>query len=97
VADGDDLYLWRVDKRKGMPVWKKLIAHGNYKNQQAKHVVALTRHGRQGHLRDDWNRRVEGFDFNGNELWMRDIQKDYGKFGLMWGYASSPLLYGDSL
>jgi len=31
VADGDDLYLWRVDKRKGMPVWKKLIAHGNYK------------------------------------------------------------------
>jgi outer membrane protein assembly factor BamB len=28
---------------------------------------------------------------------MRDIQKDYGRFGLNWGYASSPLLHGDSL
>ncbi|MGH9850690.1 MAG: PQQ-binding-like beta-propeller repeat protein, partial [Blastocatellia bacterium] len=27
----------------------------------------------------------------------RDIQKDYGKFGLNHGYASSPLLYQDSL
>ena len=36
---------------------------------------------------------LKGFDFSGNELWVRDIQKDYGKFGLNWGYASSPLLY----
>ena len=28
---------------------------------------------------------------------MRDIQKDYGRFGLNWGYASSPLLRGDAL
>jgi outer membrane protein assembly factor BamB len=28
---------------------------------------------------------------------MRDIQKDYGRFGLNWGYASSPLLHGDAL
>jgi outer membrane protein assembly factor BamB len=28
---------------------------------------------------------------------MRDIQKDYGRFGLNWGYASSPLMHGDSL
>jgi outer membrane protein assembly factor BamB len=40
---------------------------------------------------------LKGFDFDGNELWMREIQKDYGKFGLNWGYASSPLLYEDSL
>ena len=31
VADGDDLYLWCVDKTKGTPIWKKLIATGNYK------------------------------------------------------------------
>jgi outer membrane protein assembly factor BamB len=40
---------------------------------------------------------LKGFDFNGNELWARDIQKDYGKFGLNWGYASSPLLFENSL
>jgi outer membrane protein assembly factor BamB len=35
---------------------------------------------------------IRAFDFAGKELWMRDIQKDYGRFGLNWGYANSPLL-----
>ena len=40
---------------------------------------------------------LKAFDFAGKELWTRDIQKDYGRFGLNWGYASSPLLLEDSL
>jgi outer membrane protein assembly factor BamB len=40
---------------------------------------------------------LKGFDFAGNEMWGREIQKEYGKFGLNWGYASSPVLYEDSL
>ncbi len=36
---------------------------------------------------------LKAFDFDGKELWARDIQKDYGRFGLNWGYGSSPLLY----
>ena len=40
---------------------------------------------------------VKGFDFAGHELWVRDIQKDYGQFGLNWGYGSSPLLFEDAL
>ena len=40
---------------------------------------------------------LKAFDFSGKELWMRDIQKEYGRFGLNWGYGSSPMLLGDSL
>lgn len=40
---------------------------------------------------------LKGFDFGGKELWSRDIQKDYGQFGMNWGYASSPLLFEDAL
>jgi outer membrane protein assembly factor BamB len=40
---------------------------------------------------------LKAFDFDGREVWGRDIQKDYGRFGLNWGYGSSPLLHGDSL
>ena len=40
---------------------------------------------------------LRAFDFKGNELWMRDIQKDYGRFGLNWGYANSPLLIDGDL
>ena len=39
----------------------------------------------------------KAFDFDGKEIWARDLQADYGKFGLNWGYASSPLLRADGL
>lgn len=97
VADGGNLYLWCVDKAKGEPLWKKLIASGNYQiNKQnmsspspvtdGTAVFAMTGVG-----------VLKAFDFAGNQLWVRDIQQDYGKFGLNWGYAASPLLYGDGL
>jgi outer membrane protein assembly factor BamB len=40
---------------------------------------------------------VKAFDMKGREIWKRDLQKDYGKFGLGFGYASSPLLHENSL
>jgi outer membrane protein assembly factor BamB len=40
---------------------------------------------------------LKGFDFDGKELWSRNIQAEYGRFGLNWGYASSPLLRGNAL
>jgi outer membrane protein assembly factor BamB len=39
------------------------------------------------------NGKVVTLDMDGNEVWRRDLQEDYGAFGLNWGYASSPLLY----
>jgi len=30
-------------------------------------------------------------DFSGQELWRRDLAKDYGKFAINWIYGSSPL------
>jgi hypothetical protein len=43
------------------------------------------------------NGALKGFTVDGRELWARDLQKDYGAFGLQWGYGSSPLLEGDVL
>ena len=40
---------------------------------------------------------LKAFDFGGKEIWARDLQKEYGPFGLNWGYASSPLLHKDHL
>jgi outer membrane protein assembly factor BamB len=34
---------------------------------------------------------------DGKEVWQRDIQAEYGKFGLNHGYASTPLLQGERL
>jgi outer membrane protein assembly factor BamB len=97
VADGDDLFIWCVDRAKGTALWKKQLGSGNVKMRKQNMsspspvtdgagVYVLTGTG-----------ILKGFDFSGKELWSRDIQKDYGAFGLNWGYASSPLLFEDSL
>jgi len=96
-ANKNDLYLWAVDKKSGSVLWKKFLSGGNHMMRKqnmsspspvtdGKSVCVMTGTG-----------ILKSFDFKGNQLWERDIQKDYGKFGLNWGYASSPLLFEDSL
>lgn len=38
-----------------------------------------------------------GFDYEGNPLWSRDIEKEYGNLALQFGYSNSPLLYDGKL
>ena len=97
VAEGDDLSLWCVDRAKGTVLWKRALGGGNVKMR--KHNMSSPSPVTDG--RAVWVMTGTGvlksFDFEGRELWTRDIQKDYGEFGLQWGYASSPLLHEDAL
>lgn len=97
VADGGELYLWALDRAQGAVLWKQRLGGGDVKMRKqnmstpspvtdGRHVWAMTGTG-----------VLKAFDFSGKELWARDIPKDYGAFGLQWGYGSSPLLHEDSL
>jgi outer membrane protein assembly factor BamB len=97
VAEGDNLALWCVDKNKGEVLWKQPLGAGNVKMR--KHNMASpspVTDGRNVYVITGTG-ILKSFDFSGKELWTRDIQKEYGTFGLNWGYASSPLLFEDSL
>ncbi len=97
VADGDNLALWAVDKTKGEVLWKQSLGAGNVKMR--KHNMSSpspVTDGRAVYVMTGTG-FLKAFDFAGKELWTRDIQKEYGAFGLNWGYASSPLLFEDSL
>jgi len=94
VADGETVHLWCVDRRTGAVKWKRPLGsgagHAHRKHNMATpspvsdgaRVYALTGNG-----------VLKGFDVDGRELWARDVQKEYGPFGLQWGYGSSPLLF----
>ena len=97
VAEGDNLALWCVDKAKGTVLWKQPLGSGNVKMR--KHNMSSpspVTDGRAVYIMTGTG-ILKAFDFAGKELWGRDIQKEYGEFGLNWGYASSPLLHEDSL
>jgi outer membrane protein assembly factor BamB len=97
VADGDNLSLWSLDKTKGAVLWKQPLGGGNVKmRKQNMSSPSPVTDGRAVYVMTGTG-MLKAFDFAGKELWSRDIQKEYGAFGLQWGYASSPLLHDDSL
>jgi outer membrane protein assembly factor BamB len=51
-----------------------------------KHVWVLTGTG-----------ALAAFDMEGNKKWSHNLQEEYGEFGLLWGYASSPVLHDGKL
>lgn len=97
VTDGDTIGLWCVNRRTGAVLWKKHLGDGNVKMR--KHNMSSPSPVTDGE--SVWVMTGTGLlrrlDFQGKEIWLRDIQKDYGQFGLNWGYASSPLLHENSL
>jgi len=39
------------------------------------------------------NGDLAAYDFDGKQLWHRNLQKDYGDYTIWWGHANSPVLY----
>jgi len=94
---GATINLMCLSKRDGKLLWKKSLGSGNKlygKHNLASpspvtdgtYVFAITGAG-----------RLSAYDVNGNRLWRVDLQDKYGAFGLYWGYASSPIVYKDSV
>ncbi len=85
VAENGSLFLWAVDRNKGEPIWKRHLSDGD--NASASRTCRRRRPSPMA--RNVWVMTGTGilkaFDFGGKELWMRDIQKDYGRFGLQLG------------
>jgi outer membrane protein assembly factor BamB len=97
VAEGTDLFLWALDRTKGSVRWKQRLGGGNQRmRKQNMSTPSPVTDGTAVWVMTGTG-ILKAFDFSGKQLWMRDIQKDYGRFGIQWGYGSSPLLYHDAL
>jgi outer membrane protein assembly factor BamB len=97
AANTGQLELWAVDRRTPSVSWRRRLADTNHMERKqnmsspspvtdGRHVWVMTGVG-----------VLKAFDFAGNEIWSRNLQDEYGRFGLNWGYASSPLLRDDAL
>jgi outer membrane protein assembly factor BamB len=100
VASPDEhknLLLVCLDRETGQVRWRKVVATGDRQkglNNMAscspvtdgKRVISLFATG-----------DLAAFDYSGQELWKRDLGKEYGRFAIMWMYGSSPMLYRGKL
>ena len=98
-AKGEDELIALCVGTDGKILWERSLgggnraARGNEGNRASpspstdgKHVYAFTGNG-----------NLYCFDFAGSEVWKVDIQKDYGKFDIQFGMASTPVLYEEGI
>ena len=93
----DKIFLVAIHRKDGAVKWRQQIDSGNqlFRKQNSaspspitdgKHVWIMTGNG-----------KLTCFTMDGKQVWKRDLQADYGKFGFNHGYASTPLLHGNRL
>jgi outer membrane protein assembly factor BamB len=97
VAQGKDLSLWAVSRRDGSVLWQRHLDGRNVDKRKGNMsspspvtdgtaVWVMTGTG-----------VLTAFGFSGLPLWKRDLQAEYGEFGINHGYSSSPLLHQGTL
>jgi outer membrane protein assembly factor BamB len=96
-ASPDKIFLIAVNRKDGSSRWQSQIDSGNqlFRKQNSASPSPIT-DGKNVWIMTG-NGKFACFTMAGKEVWKRDIQADYGKFGLNHGYASTPLLHGDRL
>ena len=86
-----------LDRKDGKVLWRKEVGLGFQANQR--NNMASPSPLTDG--KTVWfyygTGDLAAFDFEGKQLWARNIEKDYGKFNVQWIYGSSPLLYDGKL
>jgi outer membrane protein assembly factor BamB len=106
---GDHVFISSVDREKktlvalclsradGKVLWEKEIATGISKDDRSNFASdSPTTDGQLVYFYYG-NGDLVAFDFSGQKVWARNIQKDYGPYAFNWTFSSSPTLFKGKL
>jgi outer membrane protein assembly factor BamB len=103
--DGDNLLLHKLGIRKGKIEWTRKVGAGKTPRKADRgdqkfndlHNLASPTPVTDGEvvIAHFGNGDLAAYDFDGKQLWQRNLQKDHGKYTIWWGHANSPVLYKD--
>ncbi len=86
LSKADGTILWQSEIDEGNTIARKQNSSSPSPVTDGEHVWTVAGTG-----------AVVAFDMNGKEVWRRHLQKEFGPFGLQFGYASSPILHDGKL
>ena len=92
-----DLFALCLDAKNGKELWRKKVGTSSRKvprNNPA--TPSPVTDGRRVYFMYGSGELV-GMDYEGNILWSRNLDGEYGNISLKYGYSSSPLLFDDRL
>lgn len=107
-VDDRELVLIKINKTTGKIEWTRRVGTGSclrgppgsYRGRQKfhrDHNLATPSPVTDGRLVvvHFGGGELAAYDFQGQQLWSRNLQEDHGRYTIWWGHANSPVLYGD--
>ncbi len=82
-----------LDRKTGKVLWQQKVADGIQRDDRSTFASGSPVTDGQRVIFFYGNGDLAAFDYSGQKLWARNIQKDYGEFAFLWTFSSSPLLY----
>ncbi len=95
--EGREVLVLCFSKKDGSQLWRTKVADNNqhYAKQNMSSPSPITDGSMIWSLTGTG--MLSGLDMDGKIVWQVNLQEKYVKFGLNWGFASSPLLFEDKL
>ena len=93
IQGGEKLLLGCLSTVDGSVLWQRTIDEGNAYWRKHNNTSPSPVTDGERVLVVSGTGMIKAFDMAGAELWHYSLQREHGNFGLMWGYASSPLLH----
>lgn len=87
------LLVYCLKRSDGSVLWKKEAGVGISRDEKSNYASPSPTTDGKLVVFFFGNGEMMACDFDGNKLWSRNIQKDYGDFAFQWTFSSSPLLY----
>ena len=99
TSDKSTRSLWAVcaHRKTGAIMWKHKVADAYQKDEKSTFASPSPTTDGKRVIFFYGNGDLVAFDFGGNKLWARNIQKDEGDFAFLWTFSTSPLLYDGKL
>ena len=101
-----DLLAICIDRKSGKERWRKSVSTGYQAGEQGNKLQLDERSNYASPSPVTDGKRVvffygngdlAAFSLNGDKLWQRNLQKEYGDFAFQWTFSSSPQLWDDTL
>ncbi len=96
-AERDMLEVRCLNREDGRFLWGYRVAHGTQQDRRSNFASNSPVTDGEVVVFFFGNGHLLGYDLDGNRLWARDIQKEYGPFAFLWTFAASPTIYDGKL
>lgn len=95
--EGPDLYALCIDAKSGKELWRKKLGSSDRKVPRNNMATPSPVTDGERVFFMYGSGELAGLDYEGNVIWSRNIESEYGNISIKYGYSSSPLLYDNKL